>query len=220
MSELNVEQARFNMIEQQIRPWNVLDQRVLDIIATSPRERFVPSEYANMAFSDIEIPLAHGEVMMSPKLEGRLLQTLNIRPDDRILEIGTGSGYLTACLARLGGQVISVEMHADLSQSAQQQIAGLGIENVDFRVGDAGQGWGEDGEFDVIAITGSLPQMLPAFRQQMKVGGRMFAIIGESPIMTANLYTRINRNEWTVEPLFETELPALRNIAVAQKFIL
>lgn len=220
MSELNVEQARFNMIEQQIRPWNVLDQHVLDIIATTPRERFAPAAYTNMAFSDIEIPLAHGEVMMSPKLEGRLLQTLNIKPDDRILEIGTGTGHLTACLAKLGAQVVTVELHADLSQAAQQQIAGLGLENVEFRVGDAAQGWEQDGEFDVIAITGSLPQMLQSFRQQMKPGGRMFAIVGETPIMTATLYTRINRNEWTEEPLFETELPALQNLTREQKFIL
>jgi protein-L-isoaspartate(D-aspartate) O-methyltransferase len=220
MTEMNTDQARFNMVEQQIRPWDVLDQKVLDVITRTPRERFAPDAYKKLAFADIEIPLGHGQHMMEPKLEGRILQELHIKPTDSILEIGTGSGYLTACLAQLGGKVVTIEIYNELSQQAQQQIAGLGLENVEFRTGDAANGWDEDGNFDVIVITGSLPVMNENFNKHLNVGGRMFVITGEDPVMEAKLVTRISDDKWITETLFETSLPALVNARRPQKFTL
>ena len=154
-SPQDLERARFNMIEQQIRPWDVLDQRVLDVIATTPREAFVPERYqTTLAFSDFSIPLEHGQYMMPPKLEGRLLQALGLRPTDRVLEIATGSAYLTACLARLAAQVVSVDIFADFKYAAERKLAGQGIANVDLKVEDAAAGWNGQ-EFDAIAVTGS-----------------------------------------------------------------
>lgn len=219
MTELNLEKARYNMIEQQIRPWDVLDQKVLDVIAQTPRERFVPKEYQNLAFTDTCIPIGYGQVMMEPKLEGRILQTLDIQPTDTILEIGTGSGYLTACLAKLGASVVTVELYQELSQHAQQQIAGQGLENVQFRIGDAATGWNVDGQFDVIVVTGSLPVMQEEFMHQLKVNGRLFVIVGEDPVMEARLITRVGGNDWMTESLFETSVPALVNAPRPQRFI-
>src|SRR5690606_29781113 len=147
-SPQDLERARFNMIEQQIRPWDVLDQRVLDVIAATPREAFVPERYqTTLAFSDFSIPLEHGQYMMPPKLEGRLLQALGLRPTDRVLEIGTGSAYLTACLARLAAQVVSVDIFAEFKYAAERKLAGQGIANVDLKVEDAAAGWNGQ-EFD------------------------------------------------------------------------
>ena len=219
MTELNLEKARYNMIEQQIRPWDVLDQRVLNVVADTPRERFVPKEHQSLAFIDTCIPIGFGQVMMEPKLEARILQTLNIQPTDTILEIGTGSGYLTACLAKLGASVVTIELHQELSLRAQQQIAGQSLENVQFRLGDASSGWTEDGQFDVIAVTGSLPVMQESFMHQLKVNGRLFVIVGEDPVMEARLITRMGGNEWMTESLFETSIPALENAIRPQKFV-
>jgi protein-L-isoaspartate(D-aspartate) O-methyltransferase len=218
MIDVNIEQARYNMIEQQIRPWDVLDYRVLDVLKNTPRERFVPKEYANLAFTDTEIPLGHGRVTLEPKMEGRILQELAIKPTDSILEIGTGSGYLTACLAKLGSDVVTVELHPDLSQHAQQQVAGQGLENVQFRIADAAEGWSGDGNFDVIVITGSLPVMQESFKKQLNIGGRMFVVVGEAPIMEALLITRTGDNDWEIRSLFETSIPALENAVRPQKF--
>lgn len=209
MSEINFEQARFNMIEQQIRPWEVLDQRVLDIIGRTPREDFVPPPYRNLAFADMRIPLGHGQVMMNPNVEGRLLQALNLEPADSVLEVGTGSGYLTACLAQLGGHVTSVDIFADFTESAQQKLLGHGIKNIQLHTGDAAQGW--NGRYDVIAITGSLPELPASWRQCLNSGGRMFVILGEPPIMDATLITRIGEHDWLEESLFDTEFPPLIN---------
>jgi protein-L-isoaspartate(D-aspartate) O-methyltransferase len=218
MTEMNTDQARYNMVEQQIRPWDVLDERVLEVISKTPRERFAPDAYKKLAFADIEIPLGNGQRMMEPKLEGRILQELHIKPTDSILEIGTGSGYLAACLAQLGEKLVTVEIYNELSQQAQQQIAGLGLENVDFRSGDASKGWDEDGNFDVIVITGSLPEMNDNFSQRLNVGGRMFVVTGEEPVMEAMLVTRVSEHEWKTENLFETSLPALVNARQPQHF--
>ncbi len=218
MMEFNIDQARYNMIEQQIRPWDVLDPRVLEVIAGTPRERFVPKEYQNLAFTDTEIPLAHEQSMLEPKLEGRILQILQIKPTDRILEIGTGSGYLTACLGKLGHSVISVDIFPEFSQQAQQQIAGLGLENIEFRVGDAASGWKQDGEFDVIVITGSLPIAHKAFQESLTIGGRMFVVIGDKLLMEAQRILRLSEHQWSTESLFETHLPALINAKRPQAF--
>jgi protein-L-isoaspartate(D-aspartate) O-methyltransferase len=219
MTDINIDQARYNMIEQQIRPWDVLDPRVLEVIADTPRERFVPKEYQNLAFTDTQIPLQHGQFMLEPKLEARILQTLQIKPTDRILEIGTGSGYLAACLGKLGGSVVSVDLYPEFSQQAQQQIAGLGLENIEFRVGDAAMGWKQDGDFDVIVITGSLPMPQPAFQESLTIGGRMFVVIGDKLLMEAQRIVRVSEHAWSTESLFETHLPALINASKPQAFV-
>lgn len=219
MTEFNTDLARYNMIEQQIRPWDVLDPVVLEVIATTPRERFVPKEYQNLAFTDTTIPLAHGQHMLEPKMEGRILQSLEIKPTDRILEIGTGSGYLTACLGKLGGSVVTVDIFPEFSQQAQQQIAGLGLENIEFRVGDAALGWKQDGEFDVIVVSGSLPVPQPAFQQSLTIGGRLFVVIGDHLLMDAQRIVRIGPQEWSTESLFETHLQALLHAEKPQAFV-
>lgn len=219
MSDLNVEQARFNMIEQQVRTWEVLDQRVLDIMSAVPREQFVPERYRALAFADIHIPLGEGQVMMEPKLEGRLLQALGLRPTDRVLEIGTGSGYLTACLAKLAAQVVTVEMSRTLSEAARERIQALGLDNVTFRIGDGAQGWPGDGPFDAIALTGSCPQVPETYKHQLKEGGRLFVVVGEPPIMEAMLITRLGEQEWSSESLFDTKLPLLEGVQRPQHFV-
>jgi len=220
MIEVDTELARYNMIEQQIRTWDVLDPLILELLASVPRERFVPENYQNLAFSDLEIPLGQDEVMMAPKTEGRILQSLAIKPLDRVLEIGTGSGFLTACLARLGAEVVSVEIVPEFSQRAQQLLTGMGYENIEFRIGDAAGGWDQDGHFDAIAVTGSLPVLPDALRNCMNKGGRMFVITGEPPVMEAQLIHRLSDQEWQSETLFETDLPALQNAVYPQIFSL
>lgn len=207
--KIDLEQARHNMIEQQIRTWDVLDQRILDVLAITPRENFVPHRYRNLAFADVEIPLGHGQVMMSPKVEGRLLQTLSLKPTDRVLEIGTGSGYLTACLAQLSASVVSVDIIAEFSDAAQPKLNTLNLHsNVTLRTGNAAHGWGNQC-YDAIAITGSLQHLHDNWRQQLVVGGRLFVIIGQPPVMEALLITRLGTHEWTRESLFDTDLPPL-----------
>lgn len=217
--ESNTEQARFNMVEQQIRPAEVLDQRVLEVVAHTPREAFVPADYRDLAFSDINIPLPNGQVMMKPIMEGRLLQALNIQPEDAILEIGTGSGYFTALLAKLGKHVHSVEIDADTMAAARQRLTAQGIDNITLLQGDASHGWDQGGPFDVIAITGSLPVLPESFQQQLTIGGRMVAIVGQSPVMQALLITRTSEAEWTTKSLFETDFPVLINAEQPPAFV-
>jgi protein-L-isoaspartate(D-aspartate) O-methyltransferase len=218
MSAMNIEQARFNMIEQQIRPWDVLNDQVLQVIASTPREDFVPERYRALAFSDISIPLEHGQVMMPPKLEGKLLQSLTLQTSDSVLEIGTGSGYLTACLARLAGRVHSVDIHADFIEQARNKLAQHGINNVTLDVADAASGWSSGDGFDAIAITGSLPVLHQGFHEALKPGGRLFVITGKPPIMQALLITRMARQEWNQESLFESAIPPLLNAPQPEAF--
>jgi len=220
MTDMNLEQARHNMIEQQIRPWEVLDQHLLDLLQRVPREDFVPPRYRKLAFADLEIPLGHSEVMMQPRLEARLLQALNVHSDDRVLEIGTGSGYVTALLAHLGRQVFSVELHGELLELAQQRLARHGITNVTLTQGDAAAGWSAGAPFDAILLTGSVPELPEAFRKALTVGGRLVAVVGTAPIMEAVLITRLGENEWSEEPLFETGTPPFRNTVSHTPFIL
>lgn len=219
MSDLNVEQARYNMIEQQVRTWEVLDQRVLDVMSAVPRERFVPEQYRALAFADIQIPIGEGQVMMEPKLEGRLLQTLGLQPTDQVLEIGTGSGYLTACLAKLAGEVVTVERSEALSTAAQARLEELGIRNVAFRVGDAADSWTGYGPFDAIALTGACPEVPEDYKHLLKVGGRLFVVVGEDPIMEALLIIRLGEQEWSSESLFDTKLPLLEGIRPEPHFV-
>jgi protein-L-isoaspartate(D-aspartate) O-methyltransferase len=217
MNAMNIELARFNMIEQQIRPWDVLDDRVLRVISDTPRERFVPERYRALAFSDISVPLDHGEVMMPPKLEGKLLQSLTLQPSDSVLEIGTGSGYLTACLARLAGKVHSVDLYEDFVEQAAAKLQQHDIDNVAFEVADAAAGW-NSGCFDAIAVTGSLPLLHQGFHDALNPGGRLFVIVGKPPIMQALLITRVGEQEWNQESLFETSVPALINAPQPEAF--
>lgn len=219
MAELNLEQARFNMIEQQVRTWEVLDPRVLDTMAAVPRERFVPEQVRNVAFADIQLPIGFGQVMMEPKLEGRLLQALGLQPDDTVLEVGTGTGYVTACLAKLAGRVVTVEKVPALSEAAQERVRSLGITNVTFRVGDAAAGWDQDGRFDAIALTGSMPEVPLAYKRQLNLGGRLFVVVGGPPVMEALLVTRVGEAEWSCESLFDTDLPPLEGVQRPQPFV-
>ncbi len=220
MTEFDYEKARRNMVEQQVRPWEVLDQRVLDVLGELPREHFVPERYRRLAYADLNIPLGHEQVMMTPKVEARMLQALDVRPGERVLEVGTGSGYVTACLARLGGRVHSVEIFEDLRQRAGERLAALGIGDVVLETGDAARGWERHAPYDVIAVTGSLPEMEPAFQEQLAVGGRLFVIVGEPPVMEARLYTRVADDAWSCEDLFETAIPPLLNARRPRRFVL
>ena len=219
MKQTEIEQARFNMIEQQIRPWDVLDQQVLDTMNTTPREHFVPERYRSLAFADTSIPLGHGQVMMAPKLEGRLLQALAITPTDRVLEVGTGSGYLTACLARLGQHVTSFDIMPDFTAAAGDSLQGMEISNVSLHTADVANGIDSDERFDAIAVTGSLPVLQQQFHNNLAIGGRLFVISGELPIMEASLITRIDEHNWSRESLLETCIPALLNANSTQDFI-
>ena len=213
------EQARFNMIEQQIRPAEVLDPQVLQVISETPREAFVAANYQELAFSDLNVPLPNGQLMMKPIMEARLLQALNIQPTDSILEIGTGSGYFTALLAKLGNSVQSIEIDAAIMATAEERLEAQGISNVTLTHGDATQGTSQMGSFDVIAITGSLPILPESFQQQLTIGGRMVVIVGQSPVMQVQLITRIDDTQWSTEYLYETDFPALINAEQPQAFV-
>ncbi len=204
MMAFDTELARFNMVEQQIRPWDVLDKRVLDTLFKIPREQFVAAEQRNLAFSDTPLPIGHGEFMLPPVVEGRILQVLNIAPQERILEIGTGTGFFTACLANLGNSVHSVDIHADFTAAASDRLKALGIERVVLETGDAATGWAQNERFDVIVITGAVQTIPESYRQQLNVGGRLFAIAGQAPILSGLLVTRHPDDRLTTENLFET----------------
>lgn len=211
---MNLEQARFNMVEQQVRPWEVLDQRVLDRLAAVPREDFVPPAFRNLAYADIQIPIGQGQVMLPPKIEGRLLQALELKEQDSVLEIGTGTGYLTAVMAGLAGHVTSVDIFPELQRLAEWQL-----KNVSLQVGDASRGWSQGGPFDAIAVTGSLPSEPHAFLEALKLGGRLFVVLGQAPVMEAVLITRVGEKEWSREGLFETVIPPLLHSEPKPKFI-
>ena len=219
MTAFDPERARHNMIEQQIRPWEVMDQRVLDTLQATPREAFVPGGYRGLAFADIEVPIGHGEVMLAPKIEAKLLQALAIQPTDRVLEIGTGTGYLTACLARLGGHVVTIDLHGDFTEQARGRLAELGIGNVEYMTGDAFTTDLAAAPFDVIAVTGSIP--LPSDRLEglLNDGGRLFAVVGEPPAQEAQLVTRIREGVLRREDLFETVIPPLQNAPRPEAFV-
>ena len=217
---MNTEQARFNMVEQQIRPTDVLDQRVLDAISSVPREDFVPDDYCNLAFADIQVPLAHDQAMLTPIFEAKMLQALHIQPGDNVLEVGTGCGYLTALLSKLAARVETVEYYSDISDQAKNNLVKQGIENVVLEVGDAASGWEKNAPYDVVVIGGSLPILSQSFKQALNIGGRLFAIVGDSPVMECVLITRIGEQEWSEECLMETDLCPLLNAPQPQRFVL
>jgi len=215
---MNFDLARSNMIEQQIRPWDVPDQSVLELISELHREDFVPDEYRRLALSDTRIPLAHGQVTMTPKVEARLLQALEIKPEDKILEIGTGCAYLTALLAKSGHHVLSIDIHPEFTVQAESKLQQHDIHNVTLESGDAVHGWQQSSPYDVIVFTGSVPFLEESIQQQLQPGGRMFVITGQSPVMEARLIKRISENDWQNEILFETDLPALEGATQVEAF--
>ncbi|MEJ2611373.1 MAG: protein-L-isoaspartate O-methyltransferase [Candidatus Thiodiazotropha sp.] len=214
------EKARFNMVEQQIRPWEVIDSKVLSLMGQLPREAFVPENYQDLAYADIEIPIGHGQRMMFPKIEARLLQALDLRSSDKVLEVGTGSGYLTACLASLSQQVVSIDLHQDFTEAAAIKLDQQALKNVTLLTGDALTTLLEEGPFDAIAVTGSLPtsQQAEIFRQQLTQGGRMFVVIGTPPAMECLLITRHKEKVFQEEAIFESELTALENAPAPVEF--
>ena len=216
---MDFEQARYNMVEQQIRTWEVLDQQVLDLLFKIKREDFVPLQYRSLAFVDMEIPLGYGEKMLAPKLEARLLQELAIRPGDRILEVGTGSGYMTALLASMGGHVDSVEIVPEFTESAAAKLAAHRITNVVLESGDAARGWSKQAPYDAIILTGSVPILPDAFQQSLSPGGRLIAIVGEPPVMEAQFITCVGEHAFNSIGLFETCIAPLRNALQPERFV-
>jgi len=216
---LNAELARRQMIDQQIRAWDVLDARVLDAMSLVRREAFVPQSHREMAFADMAVPLPHGQAMLPPKLEGRILQALAALPGDRALEIGTGSGHFAACLGRLTASVRSVEIVPELARTAAERLFEQGAYNVTVETGDGMRLAGPEGGFEVIALTGSLPVYDARFERLLAEGGRLFAIVGSGPMMEARLITRVGPEEWLHESLFETSAPPLVHAPEAPRFV-
>ena len=217
--QLDVERARFNMVEQQIRPWEVLDRRVLDLLLRVRREEYVPARYRALAFADMEIPLGHGETMLAPKMEARMLQELALAPGDRILEVGTGSGYMTALLASLGGHVCSVDIVAQFTQTAGAKLAAQGVTNVTLETGDAARGWDRHAPYDAVVVTGSMPVLPDAFPKSLRPGGRLIAVVGEPPVMEAQLITCVAAGAYSTTGLFETCIAPLRNAVQRERFV-
>ena len=215
---MNIEQARFNMVEQQIRPWDVLDTSVLDLLYEVRREDFVPEAWRGLAFVDMEIPLGNDEVMLSPKLEARLLQELGLKKTDRVLEIGTGSGYMAALLSRLASQVTTVEIHPELAGKAAQKLQLRGHDNVKVEVGDAAQGWQPGTRWDVIVLTGSVPVLPQAFLEALAPGGCLLAVVGDAPAMEVMRWKRDLAGNLHSETLFETVIPPLHHVQQPVRF--
>ena len=216
---MDIERARYNMVEQQIRPWEVLDTEVLDLFQRCPRDAYVPEEYRALAYADTRIPLGDGQEMMLPREEARLLQALQLGRGDSVLEVGTGSGYLSALLAASSRHVTSVEIHEGLSARADRILAAEGVYNVALEVGDGHRGWPAGGtSYDAIALTGAVHELDPALLDQLEIGGRLFAIVGQAPAMEACLVTRTSSRQWDRESLFETVVPHLCGGAPPQRF--
>jgi protein-L-isoaspartate(D-aspartate) O-methyltransferase len=219
MTAINIESARHNMVVSQIRTGSVLDDRILELVGRGPRQDFVPEALRNLAYVDMQIPLGHGEVMMAPLVEARLLQELAIQPTDKILEIGTGSGYMTWLLAQLGAKVHSVEIRAEFTDRASGRLAAHGARNVELEIGDGARGWDKHTPYDVILVTGSLPLLPESFKKSLAVGGRLIAIVGRSPAMEAQLVTRLSESGFDTRGLFETDLPPLQNALAPSAFV-
>lgn len=217
---MNIEQARFNMIEQQIRPWDVLDPQVLDLLFVVKRENFTPPAYRNLAFADMEIPIGDGQTMLAPKIEAKLLQELGLRKTDKVLEIGTGSGYMAALLAARAEHVVSVECRPALAEQARQNLAEAGIANVSIEIGNGVGGWPARGPYDAIVVSGSLPTLPDALLKQLRVGGRLAAIVGEAPVMEAVLVTCTGEGIYNSINLFETVVAPLDGVAAKPAFSL
>ena len=217
--KMDMEQARFNMIEQQIRPWEVLDPEVLDALAAVKREDFVPAAYQLLAFADIELPIGNGQTMLQPRIEARILQELAVKNTDIVLEVGGGSGYMAALLASKAEYVYSVEIDPALAETARSNLQRAGVANVSIETGDASAGWPAQGPYDVIVVSGSLPEAPEELLQQLKVGGRLAAFIGEAPVMQARLTTRTDEKAFNTINLFETLIAPLNTSKRRQRFV-
>ena len=215
---MNIEQARFNMIEQQIRPWDVLDPQVIDLLFVVKREDFVPAAYRNLAFADMEIPLGGGQVMLTPKIEAKLLQELSLKKTDKVLEIGTGSGHMAALLAARAEHVVSIESRPELQDFARANLERAGVANVTLESGNGANGWPARGPYDAILLSGAVPSVPEALLKQLRVGGRLAAIVGEAPVMEAQLITCTAEGAYNTVNLFETVAPALDGFAAKEGF--
>ena len=218
MAPMNFEQARFNMVEQQIRTWEVLDQAVLDLLYVVPREDFVPAACKSLAFTDMEIPIGRGERMMPPKMEARIVQELGVRKSDRVLEVGTGSGYLTALLAHRGAHVLSIEIEPQLAELGRANLSRHGVDNVTLETGDAARGWSRQAPYDVIVLTGSTPQLPRTLLEQLAPGGRLFAVVGDAPVMIAKIVTCGTPGTFASVELFDTVVAPLVNAERPSRF--
>ena len=216
---MDFERARFNMIEQQIRTWEVLDPTVLELLARVRREEFVPAAHRALAFADLEIPLGRGEKMLQPKLEARMVQELMLKPTDRVLEVGTGSGYMTALLASLAEHVYSVDIVPEFTREAGAKLLPQGIRNVTLETGDASRGWPTHSPYDAIVLTGSTPILPKAFQESLKPDGRLLAIVGEPPVMEAVLIIRVARDAYSRAVLFESCIAPLQNAPQPERFV-
>lgn len=215
---MNIEQARFNMIEQQIRPWDVLDPQVLDLLFVVKREDFTPPAYRNLAFADMEIPLGDGQMMLAPKIEAKMLQELGLKKTDKVLEIGTGSGYMAALLAARAEHVVTVECRPALVDIAKQNLERAGVTNVTIELGDGANGWSQRGPYDAIVVSGSIPAVPDALLKQLRVGGRLAVVVGEAPVMEAQLITCTADGIYNTVNLFETVIPALDGFVAKASF--
>ncbi len=216
---MNLEQARSQMLGQQIRAWEVLDDRVLGALGDIPRESFVPDAYRDLAFADMEIPLAHSQQMLAPKVEGRLLQALCLESSDDVLEIGTGTGFLTACLAQLSSSVVSIDIYEDFSRDAKERVEKLELGNIEFRTEDA-LVMGHQEQFDAIAVTGSIPELDEHFIRMLRPGGRLFVVVGREPVMEARVVTMHQRGDYAQQSLFESVVAPLINADRPVPFVL
>lgn len=216
---MNLEQARFNMVEQQIRTWEVLDQEVLDLLMTVKREQFVPPACLKLAFADTAIPLGHGAAMLPPAIEAKILQALQLRKSDKVLEIGTGSGYMAALLGARSDHVCTIEIEPALAAQARANLARQDADNVTVIEGDGALGWPSHAPYDAIVLSGSVAGIPDALLQQLKVGGRLLAVVGEAPLMQARLVTCVGEGRFQSVNLFETSIPRLRNVPEREKFI-
>lgn len=215
---MNLEQARINMIKQQIQTWNVTDPEVLELLNKIPRDLFVGENFKALAFAEMDIPIGDGEVMLSPKLEARMIQALQPQSHEVVLEVGTGSGYFTALLARCARHVHSIEIHANLSKLAKDNLAKLHIRNITLEVGNAANGWATNAPYDVIVLTGSVPILPEQFKRQLKIGGRILAIVGDKPAMEMQLIERSSETHWSTKSLFETVVPPLLCVIQPSRF--
>lgn len=215
---MNIEQARFNMIEQQIRPWDVLDQDVLNLLSVVKRENFVPAAYRDIAFADLEVPLPEDEHMLFPRVEARMLQELAVKKHESVLEIGAGSGYMAALLAHRARHVLTIDIKPALAELAKRNLVENGVTNAEVAIGDGARGWPVAAPYDVICVSGGLPVLPQEMLEQLKVGGRLAAFVGTAPVMKAQIITRIDEKQFRVADVFETFVEPLQNAVQPPRF--